>query len=490
MKELEKSTERDTLSSPRHASTKSIIGILSSIIIFVLANILPSEYYGLPGLSIVERRMAGIFVIAAILWITEALPVWCTSILIMTVMLFTISDSSLWLFRNAFEGQPNNLISYKEILACFADPVIILFLGGFVLAICVSKTGLDAFMARILLYPFGTRPHMVLLGFMLITAIFSAFISDTATTAMMLAFLAPVIKSLPANGKGRTALTLAIPLGAIIGGVSTPIGTPPNGIALKYLNDPEGLNMNIGFGDWVAMMLPISIVCILVAWVTLLWLFPFKEKHLHISITGKLNKSFKTYMVAATFFITIIVWFTGKYNGVNSYTAAMIPIALLSLTGVFTKKDLEQINWSVLWLVAGGFALGLGFKDSGLASNLVQSIPFGTLSPIAVMICSGLLCWFLSNFISNTGSSALLVPIICAVGLGMGDKLIPIGGIQTLLIGIALSASMAMTLPISTPSNALAHSTGFVKQSEMARAGLIVGILGATFGYLMLIFWF
>jgi sodium-dependent dicarboxylate transporter 2/3/5 len=167
----------------------------------------------------------------------------------------------------------------------------------------------------------------------------------------------------------------------------------------------------------------------------------------------------------------------------------MIPITLLSITGIFTKNDLEQINWSVLWMVAGGFALGLGFKDSGLANDLVQSIPFNTWSPLAVLIGSGLLCWFLSNFISNTASSALLVPIICTVGVGMGDALAPVGGIKTLLMSIALSASMAMTLPISTPSNALAHSTGFVKQSEMARAGLLVGIIGGTVGYLVLIFW-
>jgi sodium-dependent dicarboxylate transporter 2/3/5 len=472
-----------------NVNLKSVIGILLSIVAFIVAVLLPSELYGLPGLSVIEKRMVGIFIVAAILWITEALPPWCTSILIIAIMLLTVSDSGLWLFLDVPDEQLGNLISYKEILASFADPVIILFLGGFVLAICVSKIGLDAFLARVLLYPFGTRPHMVLLGFIIVTAIFSAFISDTATTAMMLTFLAPVIKSMPPNGKGRIALTMAIPFGAIIGGVSTPIGTPPNGIALKYLNDPTGLNLNIGFGDWVAMMLPVTISTLLIAWLVLIWLFPFKEKHLHLSINNKLNKGFKTWMVAITFLVTVVVWFTGRFNGINSYVAAMIPITLLSITGIFTKNDLEQINWSVLWMVAGGFALGLGFKDSGLANDLVQSIPFNTWSPLAVLIGSGLLCWFLSNFISNTASSALLVPIICTVGVGMGDALAPVGGIKTLLMSIALSASMAMTLPISTPSNALAHSTGFVKQSEMARAGLLVGIIGGAVGYLVLIFW-
>lgn len=470
------------------ANVKTVVGTLLALIVSCLVLFLPPETYGLPGLSVIEQRMVAIFVAAAILWISEAVPAWCTSVLIIAIMLVTVSDSSLWLFTLESSSQPlGEQIPYKDILACFADPVVILFLGGFVLAISVSKTGIDAYIAKALLYPFGTRPQLVLLGFILVTAIFSAFISDTATTTMMLTFLAPVLRAMPANGKGRIALTLAIPYGAIIGGTTTPIGTPPNGIALKYLNDPSGLDLNIGFGDWVATMLPISLCIMVIAWLVLLWLFPFEEKKLHLNISGKLKTGYKTWVVIITFIITVVVWFTGRYNGMSANAAAIIPIVLLCVTGVFTKKDLETINWSVLWMVAGGFALGLGFNKSGLADHLITSIPFDTWSPVIVLITSGVICWILSNFISNTASAALLIPIICAVGIGLGDKLAAIGDIQTLLIGVALSASMAMTLPISTPSNALAHATGFVKQNDMARAGLIIGLLGGTIGYLYLI---
>jgi sodium-dependent dicarboxylate transporter 2/3/5 len=472
------------------SNVKTVVGVLVALLTFCVTLWLPSEVYGLPGLTLVEQRMVAIFLTAAILWMTEAVPTWCTSVLIIAVMLLTVSDSSLWLFRSAGAGQELGvLLSYKAILACFADPVIILFLGGFVLAIGVSKTGLDVFMAKALLYPFGTRTPMVLLGFIVVTAIFSAFISNTATAAMMLAFLGPVLKALPANGKGRIALAMAIPLGANIGGIATPIGTPPNGIALKYLNDPAGLNMNIGFGDWVVMMLPLTLVTLFIGWVVLLWLFPFKEKHLHLSINGGLKKGYKTWTVAVTFVVTVLVWFTGHFNGVDANAAALIPITMLCLTGILSKQDLERINWSVLWMVAGGFALGLGFNKSGLAQDLVQAIPFGSWSPMAVLIGSGLICWVLSNFISNTATAALLVPILCAVGTGMGDTLAEVGGVKTLLVGVAMSASMAMTLPISTPPNALAHSTGFISQYDMARAGLIIGILGGVVGYLMLIYW-
>ena len=473
------------------SNVKTVIGGLLALIAYFTILFIPSEVYGLPGISLVERRMVAIFVTAAILWLSEAVPTWCTSVLIIMVMLLTVSDSSLWMFQAQPEvGELGKLISYKSILACFADPIIILFIGGFVLAIGVSKVGLDVFMARVLLYPFGTRTPMVLLGFILVTALFSAFISNTATAAMMLAFLGPVLKALPANGKGRVALAMAIPLGANIGGIATPIGTPPNGIALKYLNDPEGLNLGLSFVDWVIMMLPVTLITLFIGWVVLMWFFPFKEKHIKLEIKGSLKKGYKTWAVAIAFFLTVLVWFTGSFNKIDANAAALIPVTLLCLTGILNKKDLEQINWSVLWMVAGGFALGLGFKESGLAANMVKEIPFAEWSPLVVLISSGLICWVLSNFISNTATAALLVPILCAVGTGMGDVLGEVGGVQALLMGIALSASVAMTLPISTPPNALAHSTGFISQYDMAKSGALIGILGGIVGYLLLIFAF
>jgi sodium-dependent dicarboxylate transporter 2/3/5 len=119
--------------------------------------------------------------------------------------------------------------------------------------------------------------------------------------------------------------------------------------------------------------------------------------------------------------------------------------------------------------------------------HLIESIPFGNWSPLAIIIGSGLLCYVLSNFISNTATATLLVPILAIVGTSMGDKLDGFGGVSTLLIGIALSSSMAMVLPISTPPNAMAHSTGFVSQGNMMKIGLIMGFIGLILGYLMLI---
>jgi len=354
----------------------------------------------------------------------------------------------------------------------------------------MTKTKLDVVLAKKLLAPFGTKPTIVLMGFIMVTALFSAFVSNTATAAMMLAFLAPVLRAMPEGSKDRVALAMAIPIGANIGGIATPIGTPPNGIALKWINatvEQGGLGMNVSFLDWVALMLPITIVILLLGWLVLIWLFPFSKKTIELQIDGALKDGYETKVVAFTFFLTILVWFTGSYNGVNANAAALIPIALLCLTGILTKKDLESINWSVLWMVAGGFALGLGFNKTGLAAHFVQAIPFADWSVMVVLVSSALICWILSNFISNTATAALLIPILCSVAKGMGDSLASVGGEATLLIGVALAASVAMTLPISTPPNALAHSTGFISQADMAKVGLIVGIVGGIIGYTMLI---
>ena len=447
----------------------------------------PSGFFGIDGLTVVEQRTIAIFVFAALMWMFEVIPTWTTSVLIIVIMLLTISDSSIaFLKGSGIPGEMGTLVSYKSLLATFADPVIMLFLGGFVLAIAATKVGLDVQLARVLLWPFGKKPKFVLLGFLFVIGIFSMFMSNTATAAMMLTFLAPVLKTLPPDGKGRIGLALSIPIAANLGGIGTPIGTPPNAIALSYLND--SLHMNIGFGEWMLRMVPFVIVMLLISWALLLWMFPFKAKTIELNITGNAKRTPQTYIVWVTFALTILLWMLDKVTGINSNVVAMIPLAVFCVTGVIGKEELKEINWSVLWMVAGGFALGVALNSTGLAEHLVNSIPFGSWMPIVVILASGLLGYFISNFISNTAAANLIVPILSAVGVGMGDSLLAIGGVKTLLVGVALSTSLAMLFPISTPPNALAHSTGLVSTKDMTKVGLIVGATGFVLGYAMLIF--
>lgn len=466
---------------------RKFVEFLVILVITAIIWNLPSDVFGIDGLTVVQQRIIAIFVFATLMWLTEAIPPWATSLCIITVMLFTVSDNSLPFFKGE-NGEFGKLLSSTEIMATFADPIIILFLGGFVLAIAATKSGLDVLLARNLIKPFGNKSENVLLGFILITGVFSMFVSNTATAAMMLTFLTPVFKALPANGKGRVALTLSIPVAANLGGMATPIGTPPNAIALKFLNDPHGLNLGIGFGQWTAFMLPYVLIMLLISWLLLKKFFPFTKKTIELHIEGDVKHNWRTVVVAVTFIVTVLFWVLDKVTGIDSSTVAMIPLGVFALTGVITAKDLQSINWSVIWMVAGGFALGLGLNDSGLADAAIASIPFGSWSPIVILAVSGLICYLLSNFISNTATAALLMPILAVVCHGMGDSLNIIGGTSAILIGIAIAASCAMCLPISTPPNAIAHSTGLVKQKEMLKIGITVGLISLVAGYAVLFF--
>lgn len=464
---------------------KALMFLITALFTVLVWN-LPIDSFGIEGLTIVQQRVIAIFVMAVMLWLTEAIPAWATSVVIIFVLLFFVSDSAFNIMQGA-EGEYGKLLDYQGVMACFADPTIILFLGGFVLAIAATKSGLDVLMAKTLIAPFGKKSENVLLGFMLITGIFSMFISNTATAAMMLTFLTPVFKALPANGKGRIALTMAIPIGANLGGMGTPIGTPPNAFAYKVLNDPSGLNLGLSFGDWMMVMAPMVILMLLTAWFIIRKMFPFSQKTIEIQIEGNVQHNWRTFVVAGTFILTIILWVCGKQLGINANTVAMLPIAIFALTGVVTADDLKDIDWAVIWMVAGGFALGLAMNGTGLAENAVKSIPFSDFNPVVIMVVSGLVCFALSNFISNTATAALLIPILTVVCSGMGSSLESIGGTSTVLIGVAVAASCAMALPISTPPNAIAYSTGLIQQTDMAKAGLTIGVISMVIGYAVLI---
>ena len=453
------------------------------LVMLVLWN-MPSQWFGIKDLTVIQQRIIAIFAFATLMWVLEVVSSWATSLGIIVLMLLFTSNSGIApMMTGENMGDP---LPHQSIMATFADPVIMLFIGGFVLAIAAAKTGLDAQLAKVLLKPFGTKSENVLLGFLLITGLFSMFVSNTATAAMMLAFLTPVFKQLPPEGKGRIALALSIPVAANLGGMGTPIGTPPNTIALKYLNDPEGLNMGMGFGQWMLYMLPLVAVLLFISWILIRKMFPFTQKTIELNIEGGMKKGKNTWIVIVTFIVTVLLWLTDKVTGINSNTVALIPVVVFAMTGVITKYDLEEINWSVIWMVAGGFALGYGMNASGLAANAVQSIPFGDFSPLVILVISGLICYLLSNFISNSATAALLMPILAVVCNAMGDKLEAIGGTPTVLIGVAVAASSAMILPVSTPPNALAFSTGLVHQNDMVKVGIIVGVISMLLGYGML----
>ncbi len=470
---------------------KKILGWIITLVLTLFCWCVPTSFFGIEGLTVMQQRIIAIFVFSACMWITEAIPIWATSVVIMALMLLTTSTSML-----SFMGGGENLgdpIKYQSIMHEFANPTVLLFMGGFVLAIAASKYRLDANLARVVIGLFGKKPRMVMLGFITITALLSMFMSNTATAAMMVAILAPVLASLPeSDNKGKVGLALAIPVAANIGGLGTPIGTPPNVTAVGYLKDLMGID--VSFLQWMMVMVPVMIVILFVSWLFLSSVFKSNQEEITIKIDGKWDTSREAKIVYVTFIVTVLLWVFGNKLGevttlgLNSYVVALIPFAVFVITGVFKKADLAKIDWDVLWLVAGGFALGVGINETKLAELLVNTIPFGSWSPLLVILGSGLLCVLMSTFMSNSASAALLIPILITVGKGMESQLGSFGGITTLIVGLAMAASLAMALPISTPPNAIAYSKGFIKQKDMVLTGIFVGIVGLIVGYVVLIF--
>ena len=461
------------------------IKLIIASVLAIAALFVPYEALGFVGdtaLNPLEIRVIAIFVMAALFWILQPFPIWSTSMFVIVLMIFTLSNSALMPFR--VEGvEP---IKFKAIMATFADPVIMLFLGGFFLASAACKYNMDKNLARVLLKPFGKDPKWVLLGLMIITAVFSMFMSNTATAAMMLAILGPVLKLFDDSDKGKAAFALAIPLGANIGGMGTPIGTPPNAIALGAL---QANGFNISFGQWMEFGVPYVIILMVIAWLLLLKLYPIKMKEMNLNIEGAngFDKSPRAIIVYVTFAVCVLLWVTGsKVHGLNDNVIAMIPMAVFALTGVINKKDLNEMSWDVLWLVAGGFALGLGLQQTGLAKDLINAIPFNTWSPFILMVGCGLICLFMANFMSHTSTASLLVPIFIVVAVSCKENLEPLGGVTSLMVAVAFASSLGMCLPISTPPNALAHATGYTDTRGMAITGIVMGLGGLVLSWLMM----
>lgn len=459
---------------------KKVLKIVAILLVPILIALLPTSWMPLENLTTTEHRVIALFVMAALFWILEPIPIYATSILIIVLELVVLSDKGIvWL-----KGEGDDfgiLMSYKEIMATMASPIILLFLGGFFLAMAATKYRLDQNLARVLLSPFGNKPQWVMMGLMLITAIFSMFMSNTATTAMMLSLLVPVLASFESGSKIRTAFALSIPMAANIGGIGTPIGTPPNALALKYLNGSD----YISFGQWMSFGVPFVLVALIISWVLILFFYPMKNIEINLSIKGKFLKTPKALIVYATFILTVLLWLTDFIHGMNSYVVAMIPVAVFLSFNIITKEDIKKISWDVLWLVSGGIALGLALDKTGLAAHIINAIPFGELSAYLVIALASFVAALMANFMSNTATANLLLPLIAALGTSM-PALQDLGGSKVIILGVALSASLGLALPISTPPNALAHATGEIETKDMAKLGVIMCFIGLGLVFLLL----
>jgi solute carrier family 13 (sodium-dependent dicarboxylate transporter), member 2/3/5 len=412
------------------------------------------------------HRQLSIFLVAVVLWVSEAIPLHATAALIIGAEVVLVSDQAVLGVPGDFEAP-----SFALFYGALADPVIILFLGGFFLADGAAKFALDRNVARALLRPFGTSPKWVLAGIMAITAVLSMFMSNTATTATMLAVVLPLAGRLPPGDRFATALALGVPVAANVGGIGTPVGTPPNAIALSALT---AAGERITFVGWMALAVPFALVVLVLAWLVLLRLFPSSGGEVVLSTETRFDRSRPAMIFTVVATATVVLWLTEPIHGIAANVVAFLPIAALLATGVFTAEDLQGLQWHVLWLVAGGIALGAGVAATGLDDWLVGLVTWEAL-PLAVLIGALVaLALGLSTIISNSATANLLVPVGMTLASSGAVDLSP------LLAGVLIAAgcSLAMALPISTPPNAIAYATGMVRTADLAVVGAIVGVAG------------
>ena len=418
------------------------------------------------GLDAAGHRMLGVFLAAIVLWITEAIPLHATAVLIIGAEILLISDATVLPLPAEYDAPP-----FADFYAALANPVLMLFLGGFFLAEGAAKYRLDRNLARVLLRPFGASPAGIMLGLMIITAVLSMFMSNTATAATMTAVVLSVTASLPPGDRLRTSLALSIPIAANVGGIATPVGTPPNAIALGGLS---GAGITITFLEWMLATLPFVLATLLVAWLLLRRLHPSPTTRLELGMEGEFDTSRPALLFYGVFAVTVALWLTEPLHGINSQVVGFVPVVVLLATRVFGVAELQNIRWDVLWLVGGGIALATGMAATGLDQWLVGQVAWEALPIAGLLVVLALIALGLSTTISNSATANLLVPI--GITLAMSEAV----DIDPLLAGliIAVSCSLAMALPISTPPNAIAYATGAVSTRDLAVVGLLVGAAG------------
>ncbi|MBU0675597.1 MAG: SLC13 family permease [Proteobacteria bacterium] len=408
---------------------------------------------GLTHLDHAKAICLGIFFLAAVLWVTEWLPSYQTSLIILFLQIS-------WLVPAI--NPKAGAAARQEYLSAFFCDITLLFMGGFVLAAALQKYGLDNRIAARLLKKTGTKPSRVLLGIMIVSALLSMWMSNTATAAMMLAIILPILRKIPEKNSFAKGLILSIPFACNLGGLGTPIGTPPNAIAMSYLVE-KGLA--ISFSGWMMAAVPLMVLFIISTWLLLLKMYPPGSLEISLPTTQEGSLAPSHWFVMGVFALTILGWCTTGYHGLSLGTVSLLPVFLIFGPGLLNTQDFKQLPWDVLFMMGGGICLGVGLKESGLAGEAVKMIP-AELDFFWVLLAFALLAGVMTTFMSNTATANLLIPI--AISLP--------GNISFMTMTIAMVCSTAMALPISTPPNAIAFGSGLLTARDMIRPGLIITV--------------
>jgi len=431
---------------------------------FVLAGIL-AYFFAFSDQGPAINYVLFLLLLSVGLWLTEAIPPFAVGIFIIAYLVFVLGS-------DFFLPEPKDVEPY---VSTWTSDVIWLLLGGFFLAQGMKSVGLDRDLFRYVVRRFGHKPDVFLMGLMMITALASAVMSNTATTAMMISSVLPLLHTRPKDDPLSKCLLVGIPAAASAGGMATIIGTAPNAIAVAALKDQ---GVQVGFLEWMLFGVPLAFIMVFFFSRYLSRRFLQSEGRLSLrefglgedeaavlSIAGKRERL----IVLLTFMVTIVLWSTEPLHGIPMAATSAVPIVLLTLSRVVSAEEVRSLPWDTLMLVAGGLALGRALVDVGLAAQLVSHIESLGMPLWAVSIVFVIAALGLSNVMSHTAASAMMIPLV--VGLpGLYGTTLP--------LAIALTTSCALYLPISTPPNAIAYSTGRIEQRDFRLSGNFFSLIG------------
>jgi len=420
----------------------------------VLIALVLTYFIDLPGAAPAAQYVLFLLILSVGLWLTEAIPPFAVGIFIIAYLVFVLGS-------DYFLEVPMNAERY---VSTWTSNVIWLLLGGFFLAEGMQRVELDKALFRFTVKRFGSDPTRLLFGLMMMTALASMVMSNTATSAMMITSILPLARSLGKEAPMTKSLLIGIPAAASVGGLGTIIGSTPNAIAVGAL---EAAGIKIEFLTWMAFGFPLAILLVWSFWLYLSNRYVPKVKELDLSFmnheshehsVGKKDRN----LVIFTLFLTVLLWSTESIHGIPLAATSAVPIVILTLTRIIRADEVRALPWDTLMLVAGGLALGRAIVDVGLADTFVVGLESLNMPLLVVAILFGYLTLALSNVMSNTAATSILIPI--ALGLsGMFQVSVP--------LIVALCASCALFLPVSTPPNAIAYSTNLLEQKDFRISG-------------------
>jgi len=405
------------------------------------------------------------------LWVTEAIPPFAVSLFILAYLVYTLGNPNL-------NSAPEKIDRYVN---TFSSRVIWLMLGGFFMAAAMRKTGLDKKLLALTLKISGTKPQKILIALMVTTWLAVMIMSDTATTAMVVAAMTPLLTSLGKSNLSK-ALLLGVSIAAALGGMSTIIANVSNATAAGLV-EKEGIS--ISFLNWMLYGIPVSFILTAVSCYALSRRYiknsdPVSLEFLKVNIaeTASASKGQRT-IVLIVIFVTILFWLTGSVHGVTVAAVSAIPIVALTASGILNSGDIKTLPWDTLFLVTGGLSLGEALQSTGILDHYANNLRSMSLPPVFFLLILAYIAMMFANVSSGLACCMLLIPLGMAV---LPEYKAEVG------ISVGLSVSTTVLLPISIPPNAIVYGTGLLKQKDFRMGGIIVGLLGPLLAVLWSLF--